>query len=137
MAPTFSDPGLPASEQSVQAFETADQVPLPSSYRRFLLETNGGKPSPSGIGGTDVKRLFSLNGERSFLDLEFAQGSFAPLPPAHIAIGRDPFGDAFVLDCRSGAVFRLDHERWEDEDCLSRLAPDFDSFLALLTDDDP
>ena len=130
--PTFLNTSGPVGEEDVGEFERRHAIRLPPSYRSFLLETNGGAPKPSGVADRQVEYLYSLNGSRDSLDLEFAQGSFVDLPPLHIAIGIDPFGNPFVLNCSSGAVCLLDHKRGEGEHELKPLAESFEGFLALL-----
>lgn len=130
--PTFLNTSGPVGEEDVGEFERRHGIQLPPSYRSFLLETNGGAPKPSAVADRHVEYLYSLNGSRDSLDLEFAQGSFVDLPPSHIAVGIDPFGNPFVLDCASGAVCLLDHKRGEDEHELKPLAESFEAFLALL-----
>ena len=46
MAVEFSDVGAPLSDKQLDRFERDLDVKLPSSYRNFLLRTNGGKPHP-------------------------------------------------------------------------------------------
>jgi hypothetical protein len=132
--PTFLNTSGPVGEEEVLQFERRHDVHLPPAYRAFLLETNGGAPKPSRVAGTDVEYLYSLYGSRDFIDLEYAQGSFSGLPASHIAIGADPSGKPFLLDCVSGGVFLLDHTRGEVDRMLP-VAADFGSFLALLRDD--
>lgn len=132
--PTFLNTSGPVGDEEVREFERRHGVQLPSSYRSFLLETNGGAPTPSGVAGTDVQYLYSLLGSRDFIDLEYAQGSFSDIPALHIAIGSDPFGKPFLLDCASGAVLLMDSRRGE-QDRMTPVAADFGGFLALLRDD--
>jgi len=132
--PTFLNTSGPVGDEDVAEFERRHAIRLPRSYRSFLLETNGGAPKPSAVAGRQVEYLYSLNGSRDSLDLEFAQGTFVDLPPLHIAVGIDPFGNPFVLDCSSGAVCLLEHRRGEGEHELMPLAASFDAFLALLED---
>lgn len=132
--PAFLNTSGPVGEEEVLAFERRHGVRLPPAYRGFLLETNGGAPKPNRVAGTKVEYLYSLAGSRDFVDLEYAQGSFSELPALHIAIGTDPVGKPFLLDCASGAVVLFDHRRGEAER-MTPIAADFGSFLALLRDD--
>ncbi len=132
--PTFLNTSGPVGEEEVANFERRHDVRLPAPYRTFLLETNGGAPTPSRVAGTEVEYVYSLHGSRDFVDLEYAQGSFSDLPPLHIAIGADPSGKPFLLDCASGAVLLLDHRPGETAR-ITPVAGDFGSFLALLRDD--
>jgi hypothetical protein len=131
--PTFLNTSGPVGEEEVAQFERRHDVRLPPAYRSFLLETNGGAPTPSCVAGTEVQYLYSLHGSRDFVDLEYAQGSFSDLPASHIAIGTDPSGKPFLLDCGSGAVLLMDHRR-RDQDRMRPVAACFGSFLALLHD---
>ncbi|HEY6728002.1 MAG TPA: SMI1/KNR4 family protein [Polyangiaceae bacterium] len=132
--PTFLNTSGPVGEEEVAGFERRHNLRLPAAYRTFLLEINGGAPKPSCVAGTDLQYLYSLHASRDFIDLDYAQGSFADLPASHIAIGTDPSGKPFLLDCGAGAVLLFDHRRGK-EDRLTLVAPDFGSFLALLRAD--
>ena len=119
-------------------------VDLPSDFREFLLEYNGGTPNPNefvcsqGVpeGNSCVRHFYKVRGKGSIeWDLRhFSDG----MPPDLLGIGCDPFGKRICIGLkgeRRGSVFFWDHEGYEllgsDEPIhdVYRLADSFAEFL--------
>ncbi len=122
MPATFSRGFGPIPAATVTAAEKRLGVELPPDYRRFLLTTNGGRPSPvgrpgppgvavPGCGDVVLDVLFGVHRKRRSLDLEREQArarESGPLPSGVLAIGRDAGGNPLVLDTNGGGVVYLD-----------------------------
>lgn len=64
----LNDNGPRLTESQVADLESRIGLPLPDDYRRFLLENNGGSPTPDVISGngvqgseTDLQVFFGIN----------------------------------------------------------------------------
>lgn len=74
----INDNGPRLTESQVAVLESLIGLPLPDDYRRFLLENNGGSPTPdaidvNGIQGseTDVRVFFGINRDIEAHDIEW------------------------------------------------------------------
>ncbi len=140
---THERPGDP----EIVAFEDLVEGSLPVNYQLFLKSDNGGRPRER------LFRLATTNGgsEEGLLDYFFALhggriGSLKrtwesyqdQLPPGHVPIATDSFGNLIVLKLggpNPGQVYFWDHE--EDEGSpeaanLSPIAGSFAEFVASL-----
>ncbi|REK48437.1 MAG: SMI1/KNR4 family protein [Planctomycetota bacterium] len=137
----------PVSEGTIRRFESALGAELPVAYRRFVLESNGGRPEPSAF------RFQTTEGESDSLVDWFY--TFAPdedynihdnlnifrdrIPTGLIPIACDPFGNQILLgvNIRRGEVFFWDHELESGEnaswDNISHVATSFHEFLTKLS----
>jgi hypothetical protein len=124
----------------IEAFEEAIEHPLPSSYRRFLEDHNGGKIHPDFVYVPDcesdviVDCLLGFGQKHG--DIMHWFGELDDLRGRFIAIGFDPGGNAFLLDYRSGAIYYWDSARHfecsTDEENAYWIADSFENFIGLL-----
>ncbi len=106
-------------------FEARQNIVLPPEYKRFLLDSNGGKPIPDvfdvpgwvHVGGT-VQRFLGIH-EREHSNLEKECVFFLHrLPPGLIPIATEACGNLVCLGItgkRQGKVYFWDHEDEFDE----------------------
>lgn len=144
---TFKRVNPPIDAQVIDEFERYLGMPLPADYRRFLLEHNGGKPTPN---------VFLISAEKRsedivdfFLGLKAARISFSleeyasrrkdHLPSNLISIARDPGHNAICLSLEGvdvGKVYFWDADFGvvgaPDYSNLYLLADSFDEFLSKL-----
>ncbi|MDB5342826.1 MAG: hypothetical protein JWP89_1203 [Schlesneria sp.] len=137
-----------ASEEALRQLEVAVGSSLPTDYRRFMTETNGGRPQPSGFifykpsGRSDssVRYFLTLNErEERYSIQEFLNQYGERFPQKMLPIASDSFGNLVLLDVGAksvGAVCFWDHEKESmDEpnwDNISNIAPSFTDFVNIL-----
>ncbi len=145
--------GPPVSERDVTALEARLGHRLPSDYRRFLLQTNGGRPgSAAGVGRPRAYAVLVPGWrQKGFLINDFLSihaGSLNDLwdsyeilrnriPEGTIPVAIDPAGNHVLLATsgdRAGHVFLWDHEVQSgdpdfDHPCIVPIA---DSFSELI-----
>jgi len=128
--------------ERLAAFEQAYGVRLPDDYRSFLLNYNGGYPSPSVIDfiqyGSEqsdiVNNLFGIHEGEYWANLDWhLQMLEDRIPMGFIPIGDDPGGNVYLLGVMGefvGKVYFWDHE---EEAQLYDKEPDFEnmSFIAI------
>jgi hypothetical protein len=128
--PNFTDVGPAVTEKEIDAAETELGVTFPEPYRRFLLETNGGRPVPECVGGHPIHTLYGITNDVYYSLIRKARLSWEEYDPAlsteFLAIGDTAFGDTIGLHLRTGKVYWQDHE----EDEMYLMFDDFDTFLA-------
>lgn len=126
---TISKTDAVLSANDLDRFEEAHQRKIPSAYRKFLLEYNGGQPDPSEFqmrshanGGDEsgaVKRFFGINATEPTLDLAYALETFKDRIPEFVfPIARDPGGSIIGIATEGpdqGHVLFWDHEREANE----------------------
>ena len=103
---TFRSPGNPLREADVLELESRLGFPLPSDYRQFLQEINGGEQPDREVFTIDngqrafLKELYSLKSGRMFeLEEQINDRHAAGILPKHIIpIGLDCFGNDVCLD---------------------------------------
>jgi hypothetical protein len=135
----FAPEGQPEPPDSVAKLEQLIGVPLPSEYRKFLLEIGGGHLNarvpcmiPTPFGSHGVSTLHSVDEVIYFLDS-------ALTPRNMICIGYGDFGATTCLSVAGldhGQVFSLDTEArfYWDEEVLSRfphMDPEIRDFFRL------
>lgn len=138
-----------AKEGDVNALEQRLSKPLPESYRRFLLELNGGRPQPSEFEfeqygkpqGSVVDWFFTLNKEKpTYYTVDKMEIYSNRIPSDLLPIAFDPFGNLILLDLGAksvGAIYFWDHEKENCEgdpwwDNISYIAPSFTEFVTSL-----
>lgn len=132
--------------EMIKKYEELIKMKLPEDYKLFLMETNGG--SFSDIHHTfyvtelekefPIDVLFGLQLNRN-LDLEFWFKEYKEYLVECSAIIGDSLGVGLIVmiweDDWKG-IFLWDHclalEQSTEEDCIYRIADDFDSFLKML-----
>jgi hypothetical protein len=142
---TFRSDNPPTSEAEIAKFEKANSVKLPDAYRSFLLQQNGGHPTPDKIavpkwegGYTGLNRFFAIKPERG---LQHYHDRFEDrVPKGFLPIADDPGGNLFLLALkgkRAGQIYLWDHEDELDDEGDSKqdmsnmykVAEDIDDFL--------
>lgn len=148
----------PAPALELRAFEATVGGALPSDYRSFLVECNGGHvggalwflgPTPAGAqADAGVNHIGGFRHE-SYFSLEEARCTYrGRIPQSLIWIMDDPFGNAICLGISGnerGKVYFWDHEMEPDDDWDGRLetagnvqliADSFTEFVAGLAPND-
>ena len=134
----------PTDEATIAAFERVLNLLLPSDYRVFLLEHNGGIPSPDNFdlpfpsSPCVVETFFGLHDGPARTDLRGHQAWLDLLLPEHLPIGYEQGGNPICLRlsaCQRGYVMLWDKTLDEGEaspTTFYELAPTFPAFLDLL-----
>jgi hypothetical protein len=143
------------TEARLRTIEHRYDFKFPAQYRKFLLEHNGGRPSPNRFrfrtesSTSEDSRvdwfLAVYEGENSNLEkyIEWYKVDEKRIPSEMISIARDPAGNLILISVRgdnSGAVYFWDHEREQDPslgpeptyDNVHLIAPSFSEFLDQL-----
>ena len=141
------------TEASLQAVELKYSCQLPDDYRKFLLENNGGFPSPDCVDfeeagrktASDVFCFFAVRDERAWASMEWHYETYAGrLPKDTLPIARDSCGNLWLLGVGSenvGSVFFWDPGSYDtfdetDLDNWPRVAASFQKFRDNLCDFD-
>jgi hypothetical protein len=143
---TFKHVNPPIDAQAVDEFERYLGMSLPEDYRRFLLEHNGGQPTPADFlisaakGWDTVDYFLGLKAEEIILSLEeAAKHRKDHLPSNMISIGYDPGHSIICLSIQGADVGNIYF--WDadfevvgapDYSNLHQLADSFDEFLSKL-----
>jgi ankyrin repeat protein len=131
----------PASEDDIRAFERQYSMTLPSDYRAFLLEHNGGRPEPSTFdivnNASAVHYLYGLHAGPNWASLPDTVDAFRDRMPAELLpIGADPLGNQICLAVASDhepKVFFWVHEQEpETQPSYENCTPIGDSFSTFL-----
>lgn len=139
----------PITEVDLAALEARIGVRLPDDYRRFLLEHNGGEPTPrcfrfadrTGPHTDGAVRAFAGIGSGDSYDWDRLYRTFAAagrVPPDVVPIAKDSFGNLVCIVVRGahrGTVYFWDHELETDPasyENMDRVADSFTAFLACL-----
>lgn len=146
---SLEDSCPPVGEEEIKRVEDLLSMDFPESYRRFLLEHNGGRPSrdrfpirghPLSKEGM-VNRLLCIKDGDDY-SITWAMSMYEGRVPRHfLVIGKDPGGNNICLsvageDC--GKVYFWDHEEEVAEgeepgyENVYVIADSFDQFLASL-----
>jgi len=137
-----------ATEESIVRLENDIGFRLPSDYRHFLADVNGGEPEPSGFtfetsdGPSDsaVRYFLTLDpNAKHYTIREFLRRYGDRIPKGVMPIACDSFGNLVLIDVgakASGSVYFWDHEKesmeepiWEN---ISPVAPSFTAFEQAL-----
>jgi hypothetical protein len=132
-----------ATAPQIEDLEGKVGATVPLDYRRFLAESNGGRPLPSAFEGPNgdgsvVNWFFTLNREeQTYFILRRIEVYQDRLPPKLLPIASDPFGNLVLLDLGTksvGSIYFWDHENenpdgdpwWEN---IAYIAPSFTDFV--------
>lgn len=138
--------GPQLTEECLASFERELGGRLPDPYRRFLLQTNGGRPPQEkdtidieGLPGSPagVQVFFGLSDSLECYDLRLNKETLCErIPERLLAIACDSFGSVFCISLQGadrGAVFFCDlqsvYGNFEADPDFYPVASDFDSFL--------
>jgi ankyrin repeat protein len=150
----IKQPGFRLQEETLAEFERKHGFLLPTTYRAFLLQHNGGTPQPSSYCRKRNKKplevcrhFFGLQSGRSNAEMEDALETYlgedeTRIPRRLLPIAEDPFGNLICLSLRgegTGKVYFWHHEeelnqkRTKTGDvndaAISLIADSFDAFL--------
>jgi cell wall assembly regulator SMI1 len=124
----------PVTAQRLSKFERALGHTLPDDYRAFLLENNGGTPSPCDftIGEGDISHvndMYGLHDGPTHARLDHIRRVYRGRIPGHLLpIADDPGGNEICIglsDSQRGRVYFWDHETGTMEE----IAPSFRDFM--------
>lgn len=131
------------SDEKISALEAKLTHTLPSDYREFLKRTNGGIPEPYEHPNEDVwvTMFLGIDVEQSLDNLAaFVVDIGSRFPTGILPIAHSEGGNLICISLRAhdyGCIYFWDHELESDEgyfdENLTRLATDFNTFLADLT----
>jgi hypothetical protein len=139
---TFDD--VPTvTEDDLKAFENKYAFRLPNDYRTFLLENNGGFPSPNCVTfseagrktASDVFCYFAIGDQRAWASVEWHLETYSGrLPEDTVPVARDSCGNLWLLAVgggNAGSVFFWDHGSYAtfDEKDLANWPRAAESFL--------
>ncbi|WP_244131918.1 SMI1/KNR4 family protein [Burkholderia plantarii] len=130
----------------ISKFESSIGYSFPDDYRKFLIDHNGGKPSPNGVSlpeiaslkGTALSYLHGFNHGYSDYTLRGVWKKFSKeLKKNYIPIGGDPAGNYFLMDLSesgNGGIYFWNRDVLEgdDESEIVKIAGSFSEFLNLL-----
>lgn len=132
------------TESEVCSFERTLNATLPESYRKFLINENGGRPDLNKsflIGNKglsediSVHYFFGLHSGR-IGSLEKKLSIFkGRIPTGFVPIGCDPFGNLFLIQISGenhGKIFFWDHERETESPAMDNISFVADSFEAFV-----
>jgi hypothetical protein len=113
---------------TLKAVEQKYGCQLPSDYRKFLLENNGGFPTPDCVRfneagcktASDVFCFFAISDERAWVSMEWHCETYSGrLPQNTLPIARDSCGNLWLLNIGNdnfGSVYFWDHGSYENVD---------------------
>jgi cell wall assembly regulator SMI1 len=142
-----SFPHGPLSEERLREFEENLGVRLPTEYRQFLKEHNGGRPKPGGFwierhtDASEVHQFYGLHDGPEWLSIDcYAGADRYGIPPGMLAIGDDGVGNhicIWIEGDERGAITFVDHELHPYDqphslEGVTRLASSFAEFLSVL-----
>jgi len=114
------------SLQRLEQFEAVLGTTLPDDYRQFLIQHNGGKPTPSVFtisvdeGDAMLHQVYGLHEGSLHTRLDRAYQTYRDrMPRSLIPIADDPGGNAVCLGIHGnerGKIYFWDHEMEADED---------------------
>jgi hypothetical protein len=144
---TIEDHGPKLSESDICKLESRIGAVLTEQHRRFLLEFNGGSPTPDVVdvegleGGCASVRVFlGIDRESEVECIEWNLTTLVErLPERLIPIARDSSGNVYCISLRQhdrGAILYCDlqsvYADFEHDPEFYPVAPDFDTFLSKL-----
>jgi SMI1/KNR4 family protein SUKH-1 len=113
------------TEAALQALEKKHACRLPDDYRTFLLENNGGFPSPNCVTFTEVGHttasdvfcFFAIGDKRPWASMEWNYDAFhGRLPKSTLPIARDSCGNLWLLTVDNenfGHILFWDHGSYD------------------------
>lgn len=140
----------PLSEAELNKHEQKWGTTLPTDYRQFLMQFNGGEVEPRSFSSAEEKPISSIrsflgiNGDKHTDLFRYIKTYKGRLPARFLPIAFDSFGNLICIslhDPDRGSVFFWDHELEADPDQgenpetidnITRLAGTFTEFLAGL-----
>jgi len=136
----------PIKMDELQAVEERIGFALPSEYKEFLLNHNGGRPVLDGVRHEGhhfdfVGYFYAIRGEMYHDDFVRQLGEHnGMIPEGYLPFGESPGGDVFCISMKEpavGAVYHWDHEEanydgepWEYN--MTKLSTSLTQFLKEL-----
>jgi hypothetical protein len=136
--------------QDIEALESRKQLSLPDDYKKFLLRSNGGRPTPAGFEvpgwpgrASSVHEFYGIH-SREHCNLEFWIDEHSDrLPAGFITIGSDPGANALCMATTGknrGKIYYWDSSPdWDlppESGTMFLVGEDIDHFLENLKDPD-
>ncbi len=137
----------PATEQDIAQLERDIGHSLPFEYRAFLLENNGGVPTPKVIyfdtndseENSPIRSFFSVDVADPYYNI-FTEIKRMPfdIDMGYLPIATDSFGNLIVIKLykdNTGSIWFWDHEKYDEDDlipALSWIASSFNEFTEKL-----
>ena len=117
MAVVYRHREPPAARDLVSRLENEIGHPLPDSYRRYLLEQDGGWVADN---DTALHTIFGLGDVPAVRSMWKKLKTYAGrVPPWSLPVASDVYGNLFIISLRpeeAGTVWFWDHEEEADED---------------------
>jgi hypothetical protein len=137
-------------EETVSRLEAAWRLKLPESYRKFLMEFNGGRPTARRFKfkgrtrGSSVDRFLGVHNREHNNLLEYIETYRGRIPPNLLPIAHDPGDNLIAISIDGpdkGRVYFWDHDREVDDgppdySNVILIADSFDEFLEGLHEKD-
>lgn len=129
--------------KDIESFEAKYAIALPKEYKEFLLEYNGGAPTPSTnkIPETDVQWLYGIHNGENWASLEWNIETLKNrIPENTLPIAGDSLGNSFLLSLNNdtyGEIWFWDHELEGEEGesyfgNITKSANSFNDFIGNL-----
>lgn len=108
----------PLDPQEISVFEKSQGITLPTDYKLFLEEYNGGKPVPNSFDFDDgndascIDSFLGLTNKEYYSIQDYMKGYEGRIPEGFIIIAHDPGGNLVLLCVTEGrkGVYFWDHE---------------------------
>lgn len=114
----------PATLEDISDFEREINSALPSDYKKFLMEYNGGQPQPDSFrffsdrnDASSVDRFLSLGNEKNSNLLKYYNNYKDRIPLGFIPIAHDAGGNLVIMKLKTNEnkIYFWDHELEADE----------------------
>lgn len=114
----------PATSEEISDFEKEIKSGLPSDYKSFLMENNGGQPQPDSFkffsdrdDASSVDRFLSLGKEKNSNLLKYYNNYRNRIPSGFIPIAHDAGGNLIIMELKvnNNRIYFWDHELEVDE----------------------
>lgn len=121
---TIIHPKKPATLEDISDFERDIKCVLPSDYKKFLMEYNGGQPHPDSFryfsdrnDASSVDRFLSLGKEKNSNLLKYYNNYKGRIPFSFIPIAHDAGGNLVIMELKANEnkIYFWDHELEADE----------------------
>ncbi len=136
-------------ESTVAKLEGSLGIKLPSSYRRFLMEYNGGRPVPKRFNfkgktkGSSVDRFLGVHNREYNNLLDYLETYKGRIPRNLFPIAHDPGDNLICISVEGadkGSIYFWDHDRESDPpdyENVILISDSFDEFIAELHEKSP
>lgn len=122
------------TEEEVQEFENSQGISLPDSYRKHILENNGGVLLDTYFEGNGISFFYPIKYGDDTLE-ECIEDLSDVLPENFLPFAQDSGGNTFCIDLSDGKIY-LWLVQEEIEDSIVLLASSFNEFINGLSEDE-